>query len=269
MLVRPYTEGNYQIIGGHTRYQAAKMAGLEKVLCVVEEMDDDTAILRIGQDNLNDPFSWFSQCIYVAQNSVKDSKKGLSRTALIRSITGKEGSAASTEGARKGDVGEFLLWLEERSLLWGEEGFFLDPEVNLTCHINAIRRTPQKYWQQLTELLIENKWSVRQTEAITKNVIENGLHGFYPELLGTNEQDDSEPMVYFMQCMEFIKIGKAQFPQIRLQQLQAGNPFPITILLTINADERQTHQQFIKYHHSGEWFRREGKLHEFLESHGV
>ena len=91
MLVRPF-DGVYQIIGGHTRHQAAQMAGLEKVLCVVEEMDDDTAILRIAQDNLNDPFSCFSQCIYVAQNSVKDSKKGLSRSDLIRACTGKEGA---------------------------------------------------------------------------------------------------------------------------------------------------------------------------------
>jgi hypothetical protein len=78
------------------------MAGLEKVLCVVEKMDNDTAILRIGEDNQNDPFSWYSECIYVAQNSVKDSKQGLSRTALITASNGKVGKAAETEGYRKG-----------------------------------------------------------------------------------------------------------------------------------------------------------------------
>jgi len=166
MLVRPFGDG-YQIIGGHTRCAAAKMAGIEKVLCVIEEMDDDTAILRLGQDNLNDPFSWFSQCIYVAQNSVKDSKKGLSRTALVTASTGKEGNAAETEGRRKGAVGEFLLWLEEQSV---HVDGLLDPEVNLTRHLAAIHKTPSQYWQQLTELLIENEWSVKQTEEICKAI---------------------------------------------------------------------------------------------------
>jgi site-specific DNA-methyltransferase (adenine-specific) len=178
MLVRPFESG-YQIIGGHTRHQAAIIAGLEKVLCVVEEMDDETAILRIGQDNLNDPFSWFSQCIYVAQNSVKDSKKGLSRTTLITASTGKEGKAAESEGVRKGAVGEFLLWLEEQSC---NVAGLLDPEVNLTSHIYAIHKAPEQYWQQLTELLIEKEWSVKQTEAIVSAIkevdIPEVLHGF-------------------------------------------------------------------------------------------
>jgi site-specific DNA-methyltransferase (adenine-specific) len=179
MLVRPYTDGNYQIIGGHTRYQAAKMAGLEKVLCVVEKMDNDTAILRIGQDNLNDPFSWFSQCIYVAQNSVKGSKTGLSRTALITASTGKEGKAAESESVIKGNVGEFLLWCEEQSR---HVSGLLNPEVNLTRHIYAIQKAPDRYWQQLTELLIEKEWSVKQTEAIVAAIkevdIPPQLHSF-------------------------------------------------------------------------------------------
>jgi site-specific DNA-methyltransferase (adenine-specific) len=178
MLVRPFESG-YQIIGGHTRHQAAIMAGLEKVLCVVEEMDDETAILRIGQDNLNDPFSWFSQCIYVAQNSVKDSKKGLSRTALITASTGKEGQSASLEAKRKGDVGEFLLRLEAESF---NVERLLDPEVNLTSHLYAIHKAPEQYWQQLTELLIEKEWSVKQTETIVNAIkevdIPEVLHGF-------------------------------------------------------------------------------------------
>jgi site-specific DNA-methyltransferase (adenine-specific) len=182
MLVRPFESG-YQIIGGHTRHQAAIMAGLEKVLCVVEEMDDETAILRIGQDNLNDPFSWFSQCIYVAQNSVKSSKTGHSRTTLITACTGKEGPAAKQEAMRKGEVGEFLLWLEEQGI---NVDTLLDPEVNLTSHIYAITKAPQQYRKQLFLLLVEQGWSVSKSETISNamkelDIPENLTELFKPE----------------------------------------------------------------------------------------
>lgn len=79
----------------------------------------------------------------------------------------------------------------------------------------------------------------------------------------------SSPLVYFMECEGFIKIGKAVHPEGRLEALQTGNPFEISILLTIDADEKQMHKIFASCHHSGEWFRREGALDNFLKSHGV
>ena len=74
-------------------------------------MDDDQAILRIAQDNLNDPLPWYSIGLYVFQNAVKDSKKGLSRTALIAAATGKTGNAAEVDGRAKGASGEVIVSL--------------------------------------------------------------------------------------------------------------------------------------------------------------
>lgn len=81
--------------------------------------------------------------------------------------------------------------------------------------------------------------------------------------------ESNKPLVYFMECKGFVKIGKANHPEGRLEALQTGNPFEISILLTIDADEKQMHKMFASCHHSGEWFRREGALNNFLKSHGV
>jgi signal recognition particle GTPase len=47
-------------------------------------------------------------------------------------------------------------------------------------HLYHISKTPESYWQQLTELLIANEWSVKQTEEICKAVREINIPAIYP-----------------------------------------------------------------------------------------
>lgn len=169
MLIRPLGDG-YQIIGGHSRYAAAQAVGLEKVPCVIEEMDDDKAILRIAEDNLNDPLPWYSVCLYVFQNAVKDSKKGLSRTALVMAATGKGEGTAAMDGKRRGDAGEIVnaLILQSNDVVR-----LLDPEVNRTYHLCEIKQAPASTWSLLAGLLVEHTWSVKDTKAAVERV--NGV----------------------------------------------------------------------------------------------
>ena len=95
---------------------------------------------------LNDPFPWFSVCLYVVQNSVKDSKKGLSRTQLIRAATGKDGGAAEIEAKRRGDAGEVLQYLMEQSYHMER---LLDPDTNLTRNLSEIHAAPNWLWSAL------------------------------------------------------------------------------------------------------------------------
>ena len=44
ILVRPASAGRYQIVAGERRWRAARMAGLETVPALIEELDDDTAL---------------------------------------------------------------------------------------------------------------------------------------------------------------------------------------------------------------------------------
>ncbi len=44
ILVRPHEGGRYQLIAGERRWRAAKMANLETIPAMIEEIDDDTAL---------------------------------------------------------------------------------------------------------------------------------------------------------------------------------------------------------------------------------
>ena len=44
ILVRPLDAGEYQLIAGERRWRASKIAGLETIPALVEEIDDDTAM---------------------------------------------------------------------------------------------------------------------------------------------------------------------------------------------------------------------------------
>jgi ParB family chromosome partitioning protein len=44
ILVRPHDGGRYQLIAGERRWRAAKMANLETIPAMIEEIDDDTAL---------------------------------------------------------------------------------------------------------------------------------------------------------------------------------------------------------------------------------
>ena len=52
VLVRSVDAGGYEIISGHNRVEAAKLAGLDKVPVTVRELDDDTATILMVDSNL-------------------------------------------------------------------------------------------------------------------------------------------------------------------------------------------------------------------------
>ena len=73
--------------------------------------------------------------------------------------------------------------------------------------------------------------------------------------------------IYFITCLDFVKIGTASDPYMRLAQLQIGNPFPLVLAAVIEGSlsyERHLHKQFAAYDHNGEWFHLKGDLAEFV-----
>jgi len=69
--------------------------------------------------------------------------------------------------------------------------------------------------------------------------------------------------VYFISDGEYIKIGKADNPNKRLDQLQTANARPLVLLHTISGgkiEENKMHHLFKKWHVRGEWFRAESEM---------
>ncbi|WP_089612044.1 ParB/RepB/Spo0J family partition protein [Dehalobacterium formicoaceticum] len=51
-LVRPKTGGGFEMVAGHRRKKASKLAGLETMPCIVRELDDDQATIIMVDSNL-------------------------------------------------------------------------------------------------------------------------------------------------------------------------------------------------------------------------
>ncbi len=51
-LVRPKTDGGYEMVAGHRRKKASELAGRETMPCIVRELDDDQATIIMVDSNL-------------------------------------------------------------------------------------------------------------------------------------------------------------------------------------------------------------------------
>jgi hypothetical protein len=74
-------------------------------------------------------------------------------------------------------------------------------------------------------------------------------------------------IVYIVRCGDFVKVGTTQDLRARLQALQAANPYPITLLATLDGDdrrERELHRRLAPHRHRNEWFRLEGDVTAFI-----
>lgn len=76
------------------------------------------------------------------------------------------------------------------------------------------------------------------------------------------------PVVYFIRCGEFVKIGFASNVKSRIGGIKTSTPYEVELLRAVPGtveDERAFHARFSAHHHTREWFRLEGALAEWLE----
>lgn len=52
LIIRPDGSGGYEMISGHRRMHAAKLAGLKKIPSVIKEMSDDDAVIAMVDSNV-------------------------------------------------------------------------------------------------------------------------------------------------------------------------------------------------------------------------
>ena len=51
-IVRPDSDGGYEILSGHRRHHACQIAGIEALPCIVRDLDDDAATILMVDSNL-------------------------------------------------------------------------------------------------------------------------------------------------------------------------------------------------------------------------
>lgn len=75
-------------------------------------------------------------------------------------------------------------------------------------------------------------------------------------------------MIYFIGCNDrYVKIGVSHSPASRLNDLQVGTPYDLTMLKTIDVShkaEAYLHNKFSHLHHRREWFHLNAELREYI-----
>lgn len=99
-----------------------------------------------------------------------------------------------------------------------------------------------------------------------------------PRAPRTRRDMRDEAAVYFLHCGDFIKIGYSSSPHMRLRQIQASDgtlhpegmdPSGAVLLKTAPGGyrhEQELHARFSSLRHTGEWFRADADLTDFINS---
>ncbi len=101
VLVRPDDEGNFEMISGHRRLHAAKLAGLDKIPAIVKEMTDDEATIAMVDANVQREEILPSERAFSLKMKLDAIKRQGARTDLT--LSPKETKLGSDEIVGKGE----------------------------------------------------------------------------------------------------------------------------------------------------------------------
>ena len=152
IVVRAMSDGTYQIIAGERRWQASKIAGLEKVPVTVKEADDDKALELALIENIQ-------------RSDLNPIEEAYGYRRMMERLNMTQAEVAQAMSKGRSTVANALRLLE-----LPEEAQQLLFEEKITAgHARAILSIPTKEGRdRLTKKLIEEKLSVREAESLAR-----------------------------------------------------------------------------------------------------
>ena len=103
LIARPRPEGGYEIISGHRRQYAAKLAGLETLPVIVRQMSDDAAVILMVDSNLQREHILPSERAFAYKMKLDAIKNQGARSDLTSSQVGMKLQALDIVGQEAGD----------------------------------------------------------------------------------------------------------------------------------------------------------------------
>ena len=103
LIARPRPEGGYEIISGHRRQYAAKLAGLDTLPVIVRNMDDDAAVLLMVDSNLQREHILPSERAFAYKMKLEALKNQGARSDLTSAQLGRKLETADIVGQETGD----------------------------------------------------------------------------------------------------------------------------------------------------------------------
>ena len=152
ILVRKMEQGTYQIIAGERRWQASKLAGLKKVPVRIKEASDNESIILALIENIQ-------------RSDLNPIEEAYGYRRMM-----ERGNMTQSEVAQAVSKGRSTIANSLRLLELPEDAQQLLFEEKITAgHARAILSIPSKEGRRkLTDKLVEEKLSVRETEAIAR-----------------------------------------------------------------------------------------------------
>ena len=103
LIARPRPEGGYEIISGHRRQYAAKLAGLDTLPVIVRQMSDDAAVILMVDSNLQREHILPSERAFAYKMKLDAIKNQGARSDLTSSQVGMKLQALDIVGQEAGD----------------------------------------------------------------------------------------------------------------------------------------------------------------------
>lgn len=152
LLVRPMTDGSYQLIAGERRWRASRMAGLSEVPVVIREMSDSEAMELALVENLQ-------------REDLNPIEEARGFQLLMETYALTQEQAASRVGKSRPAVANAMRLL----LLPNDVLQMVETGVLSAGHARALLGLPQSEdMVTLAKLIVEKGLSVRETERMVK-----------------------------------------------------------------------------------------------------
>ena len=103
LIARPRPEGGYEIISGHRRQYAARLAGLDTLPVIVRQMSDDAAVILMVDSNLQREHILPSERAFAYKMKLDAIKNQGARSDLTSSQVGMKLQALDIVGQEAGD----------------------------------------------------------------------------------------------------------------------------------------------------------------------
>ena len=103
LIARPRPEGGYEIISGHRRQYAAKLAGLDTLPVIVRQMSDDAAVILMVDSNLQREHILPSERAFAYKMKLEALKNQGARSDLTSTQLGRKLETADIVGQEAGD----------------------------------------------------------------------------------------------------------------------------------------------------------------------
>lgn len=104
LIARPRPEGGYEIISGHRRQYAAKLAGLDTLPVIVRQMSDDAAVILMVDSNLQRENILPSERAFAYKMKLEALKNQGARSDLTSAQVGPKLTAAEKVAAEADDT---------------------------------------------------------------------------------------------------------------------------------------------------------------------